>query len=255
MLNRSFYRFGYPCPVRAFKDPGPFQIRDGAAFAELNEALRERGWTFDTHICNYPYREGNGDVILGPEHFRFIRPDDLIVQTTRPPLHDHLTDNRKQIPRSLSHLEKAIFAEMDSFFEFLCREQVRLAPALLDRVSPDTPGRFHFRQTHDARLSKIGSRDPQKRDTIMKPTAYWSLGFFIHLPAIRDYGCRFIASFGMGGFETLVWNRLIRMNHGDWLDQPRFVMAEIDLNHLPERPLTLRFAHDVPVRMLIDLPL
>ncbi|MCB1088767.1 MAG: hypothetical protein KDM63_17155 [Verrucomicrobiae bacterium] len=254
-----FFRFGYPCPVRPPKDPGPYQIRDGAAFIELTEPLRDRGWNYDTIICNYPYREGNGDIIMGPEYFRFLRPDDCLVQTTRPPLNDDQTKNRKKIPRSRSHLENAIFSEMAKFFEFVCREQVRLALALVERAAASAgvpvdefPSRYHFHQHHDARITKVGFLDDSRKAGSRKAEDYRALGFFIHLPAIENYGCRWIGSFGMGGFETLVWNRLIRINHAEWLERPCFVMAEMNLNGLPELPVTLHFAEEIPVKILIE---
>ncbi len=261
MMRRRFFRFGYPCPVRPPKDPGSFQIRDGAAFIELAEPLRRYGWEFDTLVCNYPYREGEGGQILGREHFRFLEPGDCLVQTTRPPLNDHETFNRKRIHRSCSHLEKAIFAELRVFFDHICREQVRLSPILVDRLAvlkgvsrQEIVSRYHFRQNLDARIARAGTIDASCRDRVHDPADYRSLGIFLHLPAVRDYGCRLIVSFGMGGFETQVWNAIIRKRHPEWLDRPGFVLAEMDLNHIPGKPVTFHFAEQVPVRMILDEP-
>lgn len=257
-MNGFVHRFAYPCPVRLAYNPKIHQMRDGAAFGEIFQALVERGWKYRTLLCNYPYREGNGDILMGPEYFRFLSQEDCIVQTTRLPLHDHLTTNRKRIQRSHSHLEEAVFDAASGFFDFLCREQVRLVPSLVERAATaagvsidEFPARYHFRQHHDARISEIGYLDETKRTTKRKPKDYRSLGFFIHAPAIRDYGCRLICSFGMGGFETLVWNRVCRVNRPEWLDRPCFVMAEMDLNGIPDHPITPDFADQVPVRVLI----
>ncbi len=259
-MKCRFFRFGYPCPVRPPKDPGSFQIRDGGAFMELAEPLREHGWQFETLICNYPFREGEGIPISGREKFSFLVADDCLVQTTRPPLNDHETRNRKRISRSCSHLENAVFAELRYFFDHICREQLRLSARLVDRLAvvrgisrQEITSRWHFRQTHDARIARTGSPD-HGRDRNHDPGDYRSLGVFLHLPAIREYGCRLIVSFGMGGFETQVWNGIIRKRFPGWLDRPGFVLAEMDLNRCPVRPETFHFVEEVPVRMILDEP-
>jgi len=261
-MKRRFFRFGYPCPVRPPKDPGAFQIRDGAAFTELSEPLREAGWSFETLICNYPYFEGAGGVVLGRECFDFLKPEDCLVQTTRPPLHDEREDNRKKIPRSRSHLEGVLFTELSVYFRHICRERIEFSDTLVDLLAAggnhsrgEVVSRYHFRQTHDARIARKGFADSRRRDRVVNPLDYRSLGVFLHLPSIRDYGCRFIASFGMGGFETLVWNAIIRKRHPGWVDEPRLVLAEMDLNGVPERPVTLHFAERVTLRLLLDAPI
>jgi hypothetical protein len=261
IMKHRFFRFGYPCPVRPPKDPGSFQIRDGGAFMEVTEPLRDYGWQFETLICNYPYRKGESSPISGRDQFTFLTPDDCLVQTTRPPLNDHETRNRKRITRSCSHLENAIFAELRIFFDHICREQLRLSSRLVDRLAvlkgvsrQEIVSRWHFRQTHDARIARTGTIDAARRDRNHRPNDYRSLGVFLHLPGIRDYGCRLIVSFGMGGFETQVWNGIIRKRFPGWLDRPGFVLAEMDLNRCPERPETFHFVDGVPVRMILDEP-
>ena len=39
-----------------------------------------------------------------------------------------------------------------------------------------------------------------------------------------------------------------------WLDEPVFALAKMDLNHLPQDPVTLQFAHDIPVKVLKEVP-
>jgi hypothetical protein len=261
IMKRRFFRFGYPCPVRPPKDPGFFQIRDGGAFMELAEPLRDYGWKFETLICNYPYREGEGILVPGREKFSFLAPGDCLVQTTRPPLNDHETRNRKRIQRSCSHLEKAVFGELRYFFDHICREQLRLSTRLIDRLvvvkgvsKQEIVSRYHFRQTHDARIARTGTIDFSRRDRVHDTGDYRSLGVFLHLPAIGGYGCRLIVSFGMGGLETQVWNGIIRKRFPEWLDRPGFVLAEMDLNRCPARPETFDFVETVPVRMILDEP-
>jgi hypothetical protein len=54
-----------------------------------------------------------------------------------------------------------------------------------------------------------------------------------------------LASFGMDGYSTLIWNRLVRLRYPDLLTKPGFVMAEIIFKQpIPARPLTPEFATD-----------
>lgn len=57
--------------------------------------------------------------------------------------------------------------------------------------------------------------------------------------------CGFLASFGMDGYSTLIWNRVVRLQHPQWLTTPGFVMAELIFKQpIPRRPLTADFATD-----------
>jgi hypothetical protein len=69
-----------------------------------------------------------------------------------------------------------------------------------------------------------------------------------HLPGVDAtpaVPCGFLASFGMDGYSTLIWNRIVRLQHPEWLTTPGFVMAELIFKQpIPRRPLTPEFATD-----------
>ena len=57
--------------------------------------------------------------------------------------------------------------------------------------------------------------------------------------------CGLLASFGMGGYSTLIWNRIVRLQHPQRLTTPGLVMAELIFKQpIPRRPLTPEFATD-----------
>ncbi len=262
-MSKAF-QVGYPCPVRKQYDPALFQLRDSVAFSELVVPLHERGFRYQSPVCLYPFRGAEmGDVIRGAEHYQFLSKDDCLVMTTRPPLDDLLANDKKHITPSNCHLEQAIFASLRPYFESLCRSNVRLSETLVSAWAKSqgtnvakTPAHFNFRQNLDARLSAVASLADEIPTKDNYPASrYDSIGFFVHLPAISEYDCRLIASFGMGGNETAVWNRIVSTRHIDWLDTPRFVAARMDLGSTPDCPVTLDYAENIQVEILVDHPI
>jgi hypothetical protein len=68
---------------------------------------------------------------------------------------------------------------------------------------------------------------------------------FLHTNHLPSVGCSFVASFGMDGYGTLVWNRIIRQRFSDWLKSPRFTIAELVYKKpIPAKPLSTEFADD-----------
>jgi len=262
-MSRAF-QVGYPCPVRKQYDPALFQLRDSVAFSELIVPLHERGFRYQSPVCLYPFRGTEmGDVIREAEHYQFLSENDFLVMTTRPPLDDLQANDKKHITPSNCHLEKAIFASLRPYFESLCRSNVRLSETLVSSWAKsqgtkvaNTPAHFNFRQNLDARLSAVASLADEIPTKDNYPASrYDSIGFFVHLPAISEYGCRLIASFGMGGNETAVWNRIVSTRHIDWLDSPRFVAARMDLGGTPDCPVTLDYADNIEVEILVNYPI
>ena len=88
-------------PLRTGEVAKPSKIRDGAAFSELSAPLAKLGYEYGNILFNSPF-DPKKDKKLGPEHFKFIKPNDLIVLTTRPPLDDRKHGDKK--PVSYTHL-------------------------------------------------------------------------------------------------------------------------------------------------------
>ncbi len=78
-----------------------------------------------------------------------------------------------------------------------------------------------------------------------------AVGYFIHLKQLTGYPCGLIASFSMGGYENLLWNRIVRLRFQHWFDHPIFCFALLKLPQEPPRPLTPALADDAPVEVLI----
>jgi hypothetical protein len=57
--------------------------------------------------------------------------------------------------------------------------------------------------------------------------------------------CALLASFGMDGYSTLIWNTIVRLKYPHLITQPGFVMDKLIFKHpIPDSPLTPEFAAD-----------
>lgn len=267
-----FHRFAFSTAIRDGEQPRPFRTRDGAAFGELGAALADMGWKYGTLIYNYPYScvpahlpQAAGDGTPSPG------PGEWLVLTTRPPIDDARHGDRRTVPCSYSKLETAIFADLKPSLLSVCaRSHVRIS----DRMKGPNfeEGDFEFYQNKDARLTTIKPLAYDKRPQELTDAEYRTIGFFIKKPELTGYGCGLMASFSMGGSETLIWNRLVRERFSAWVSEKScFVMAELDLGPicvpdtkepkdrnrivLPAGLVTLHFVKDVIVREILHEPI
>ncbi|MCG3148916.1 MAG: hypothetical protein PCFJNLEI_02368 [Verrucomicrobiae bacterium] len=243
---RHFHRFAYSAAMRDGEEPSPFKIRDGAAFSELTAPLVELGFRYGQLIYNPPFHPEKRPR-LGAEFFRFIKPNDLIVLATRPPIDDLTHGDKKRMLKSCTHLEEKIFTECKNYLAICARSHIQLSESVaanFDRADLD------FQQHKGARLRSYRPLTGNKRTRIPKGTDL-SIGFFLHTKSIPEYGCGLVVSFGMGGWETLVWNRMIRTRFSDWLRKPIFVVAEMAIGNFPQKSATLDFVDQIKPNILV----
>jgi len=198
------------------------------------------------------------DQKLGPEHFAFLKPQEILVLTTRAPLHDEQHGDKKIVKRSHSDLEQAIFDSLSRYFKVCARSHVQLTEDMARNLKGAAAAKavMRFHQHKDARVVEYMALD-QFRPARVPEEDYITAAFFVHLGKIERYGCKVIASFGMGGIETLIWNRIVR-NHPrytSWLTKPVFVMAELNLKTIPSRPIALDFVGQLKADVLLEEPL
>lgn len=232
-------------------EPKLFQGRDGIAFAELSAPLPSLGYDYATTIHFYP------DDARKLTEFPAFTPADLLVLPTRPPLTDREArfPPRKIIRDSRNELEKLIFKQLFRYFEYCTRKHVELTPEAIKTLSNDAKKwaflEFfeHSGETHpfgQARIRKHVTTSKKPHKDINSTVAFLVRGS--HLPGVGgtpDVPCGFLASFGMDGYSTLIWNRIVRLQHPEWLSTTGFVMAELVFKQpIPSRPLTPEFATD-----------
>ena len=250
VAKRRFYRLTY-------SNTGPedvpklFQGRDGIAFNEIGAALYTHGYEFATTIHFYPDDERK------LADFPTFRETDLLVLTTRPPITDGgaFLPPKKIIRNSNNDLEKLIFKQISRFIPHCTRKQLKLAPDATNCLKRDTS------KWQSLEFLEIGRVDnPYAEAHIQKHVAsaqkpkgkYPStVAFIVHvnsLPGVEQtpgIPCGLLASFGMDGYSTLIWNRILRLRYPELLTRPGFVMAELIFKkRIPNRPLTPEFATD-----------
>jgi len=250
-----------PTPRRAFRltysntppddEPKLFQCRDSMAFCELHAALARLGYDFATSIYLYP--DDERDLVAFPA----FQPTDILVLTTRPPLNPKdavVTPGRKVIRAANSAFEELLFQPLTQYFEHCTRKYVQLTKHGIDCLRIEQPkkwGCIEFYEYGDARI-RLHHVGPE---TIKpEPGRHSTIAFFVRVNGLPGINCDSIVSFGMNGYGTLIWNRIIRTRYAAWVASPRFVMAELIFKKpMPEKPLTPVFADDdsfVEVRLL-----
>lgn len=234
-------------PLRAGEVAKPSKIRDGAAFSEVTAPLGKQGWEYGHILFNSPF-DHKKDKKLAHDHFNFIKPEDLVVLTTRPPLDDRRHGDKKHMDESYTHLEQQIFAEFRKYLAICARSHVQLTPAVganFDKAD------LVFYQHKSARLKSYKRLD-EFRNKKTPEDSEIAIGFFLRTPSIPSYGCGLLACFGMGGWETLIWNRIVRMRYPEWVNTPSFVVSQFDMKGLPARPHTLDFVDKIKVEILLE---
>jgi hypothetical protein len=242
-----YHRFAYSMPLRGAEEAQPFKIRDGAAFSEITAPLAKLGYEYGEMLWNPPYRRRKFKKV-GRDQYDFITPQDVVVLTTRPPLSDHTYGDKKRMLRSCTHLEDQIFKVCRRYFTVCARSHVQIRKSICGKFEK---GYLAFHQHKGARLKYFGRVDFHKTKNVPKGS-HTAICFFLRVNAIPEYGCGLVVSFGMGGWETLIWNRIVRTKHPEWLKRPCFVVGEFDMNGLPPRPATLKFVEQIKVDILLE---
>ena len=249
-MGKLFYRFGYSNPNGDTKTR-LHQSRDGTAFNELADALYGKAYRYGTFIHNY------ANHCLPAKEFAFLKRGDLVVCTTRPPMDDFYQAGKKDwriIRRSDDHLEKAIFQELRVYFTHVSRNSTILSPAAQKLLPPQFTD-LAFISYHTRGKATIGNLVTQRSGrevSLHAPADFNSIGFFLHLPKINGYPSGMVVSFSMGGYENLLWNRIVRLKYDRWLKQPTFACALLNLPAEPTEPLTPKLADHAPVKILIE---
>jgi hypothetical protein len=124
-----YHRFAYSMPLRGAEEAKPFKIRDGAAFSEITAPLAKLGYEYGEILWNPPFRRRKYKKV-GKEHYQFIKPEDLVVLTTRPPLSDDTHGDKKKMLRSCTHLEDQIFKACKKYFRVCARSHVEIRKSI-----------------------------------------------------------------------------------------------------------------------------
>lgn len=250
-----FFHFSYLGPYTD-ETPRIHEIRDGDAFVELSAALYSEGYEYGNLILNYPNPDYDFDLSE-------LKPTDLLVLTTRPPLKDTVLD-RRAIKKSGTQLETKILNTLGKYFEKCTREKVIIQQEFAEHLALRNRSEIWFHVSQDKRHGLQRSRYIRYRDRYATTVqnAHWHYPEILNTTAAYmvltqiENGPMLLNAFGMGGQITLIWCHLLRtvlrQEHPDLLKLPRFIIAEIETDLKPQKPATLLFTKDFKVNLLLN---
>ncbi|KYK22074.1 hypothetical protein AYK24_02795 [Thermoplasmatales archaeon SG8-52-4] len=252
MLNRRFFRFSYYVRRQQDRKLLPHQLRDGDAFAQLSEVLHYKNYQYGGLILNYPATDPSRTRRINTS---FLKSADILVLTTRPPLHDEDTGDRKLVVRSHTSLEEKIFNALRRHFKRCSRSRLRLDDALALKLPKEFANRadIRFTQHRGAQYKRLRRHDTLRWDEDPKYSNLTSL-YFIFTGEICRNGPRVLCAFGMGGTDSLIWSHLLRtkFRHEVKLDRPKIIIVEIKTGRIPEKANSLSFADNWETKVLLN---
>lgn len=252
---KQFFSFSYF--VRPERDRRLYlhQLRDGQAFSELAAVLAAQGHYYGGVIFNYP-GAGLKGTLSG------FGPSDVLVMASRPPLSDGENGEEEQvehrrIERSHNDLEKIILSRVRRYLEICSRKVIKLTKEMADKLPVEAKCKAEIqfctgntRKANYVRYRMYGSKrwqNPLEATEINRTAAY-----LLYTPPLWDNGPSLIVSFGLSGPENLIWNHLVRIQHPELLESPRFVMAEMTLGDIPTPPISLAFSDKWDIDIILN---
>lgn len=255
MAKRRCFPFVYHTAQRKGRKLWPFRMRDLLALQELLTALGKRGYSVGDMILNYPMSLPASLPLasvppLDRVDYSFLTENDLIVLPTRPPMHDRALGDRRGSERSFTELEALLFqGPLSRWFKTCGRSEIHLAE-LAASVCEEIRKRqtIIVRQNVGATYQSYGSPVTGQWADFKGPHSL-TPAFLVYAEHAWPGGPAFLAAFGMGGIETLVWCHQLATKYSDLLCSKPFAMAE--MRTVPcDRPSSLAFADAWEVTIL-----
>lgn len=249
---RRLIRFGYPLPTREGRQPSWFAMRDEGAAALITSALVGHGFRLTDYIFNYPGSK-TARVPIDKEAFR---PDDLLLLTTRPPLMDDESDDRKRILRSYIDLEQCIFDRaIVPLVGYCTRTEVKLTDAAVAQCADLAPYQaMEFLQHKGPGLRACASL-PVRSFVRFKDKPARTMGFMAFVEHLWEGGPAALVAWGMGGRATMIWCRKLVTEFPHLLLTTSFVMAELREGKPVAWPDTLTCVDNWKARIVGAIPL
>ena len=263
-----WYRFSYHLqPKGADRVLFPHQLRDGDAALFLAPVLEAKGYSYGGPIFNYPHpMQAPTELVQVDTSATSLRPQDLLVLTTRPPLDDADEGLKTRVLRSHTTLEDTIFKHAlrphlqrcSRLQVIVAEEHARAFSGVASRRNMVFKLYRHVGKKGKSSKVDLGARIhkylPHGSTTWRRPERGRSVSaaFMIFEPHAWPGGPGLLAAFGMGGTETMVWAYVLSTRFPHLIGTCRFVMAEIVEQELPDQPLTMAFADHWNIRLLTD---
>lgn len=226
----------------------PFQRRDGIASMLLVGALDRLGYAYGEPLFNQPPVEPPDDPYeepLFPFDLSFVRAGDLILQVTRPPIHDLEDESMKQVERGFTTLEQGLFdLWVPNILSHCSREQIGLSLEMARHLHSGFEDRacMNFMQKGDSAPYTLLSGRKQGPNRVLSDNR--TAVFLLHVRELWKGGPGYLCAFGQSGVMTMVWAYKLAKQHPELLKDPGFYVFELELGAIPERALDLRWCRD-----------
>lgn len=265
-MEKCFYRFAYYTKPRDRRVvQRPHELRDGAACMELADILYEKGYRYGGLLFNTPPLDpGETSIRDIDDRTAYLGSSDLIVVTTRPPLdriwiedgkvgdlYEPVENEHKVVRAGQTSLEKRIFEVLVRYFKRTERNNVELSDKQAARLHPDLANRANLRFIKKGGGTYTGMRSPGSPTWRNLKGSNLTAAYLLYTEETWDDGPGLLVSFGMTGTLTLVWNYLVRTRYAKLLQEPIFIMAEMQVGEVPFRPVDLTFAKEWEVQLLL----
>ncbi len=246
MAIKRFYRFSYFTPVQKDRDLLVHQLRDADAALQISALLYNLGYRYGGVLFNHPTDTDRAVLV---DH-SFLRPRDILLLATRPPLDDELDRTRSRLQRSHTTLEEKVFACLEQYFQHCSRAEVVLTKSLASRLPKQVAEKREvvFREYGGAFCERYSGRT--RRRHLLTTITYMTF-----TPEAWPKGPGLLTVFGMGGPETLIWAHVLRTRFPHLVCSRSFVMAEMTEQVIPPGQLDLSFSDQWEVKILAEIPL
>jgi hypothetical protein len=256
MAFRRFYRYAYSLRGDVTGSPALHKLRDGDAFIELMPVLSSLGAVCGGTLLNLP---GEDQDDTSGRFLGSLGPSDLIVVTTRPPLHDRSEEIRRALIPTGAVLETAIHQALRCCFKFCNRSKIHLVRSLGEQLKSEYADREQITFRVYKKKPPMGANAAYQylqadyEGNPHRPKFAPRTAVFLIRTALWKNGPTVLNAFGMSGNQGLIWAHLLKTRHPEFLTGcgPLFYMGEVTLQDIPPRPLDLTFADSWEVKTLI----
>ncbi len=221
----------------------------------ISAVLYAQGYEYGSLLLNPPAASSQNRLQCDFSH---LTSSDLLVLTTRPPLHDELVETKRAVKRSYSDLEEYVFTALRTCFEVCTREHVKLQRRLAQKLSDAYADRcdIEFTLHKWARYSRLKKYEIYDKWHKAPPPLRTAI-YLVYLDALWDGGPGLLNVFGMGGPEGLLGAYLLRTRFPEYLrlDAPTFAIAEMTPEDIPCKAADLSFADTWQMDFILNVPL
>lgn len=252
-VKRRVHTFSYfLSPRDATRDVKAFQRRDDAAAIEILSALMKLGYEPGESILNPPPGQKVQRKMLLQVDLQQVKSEDLILLTTRPPMHDRHQGDRKQVPRGFTDLEAIIFDVCSQFIEKCSRSHIVLTDSVSRHLGQGHEGlaEMKFREAQGAPFKALNAHDGDgwRQQRGARTTAT----FLLHVDSLWEGGPGLLCAFGVDGLATLGWAYRLRHGLSHLLEGNRFLVARVAVGQIPSQATSLCWAEDWTVDIALD---